>query len=93
VQGFRVIGDPVRRRIVEILTDGEKSAGEIARIVGEEFRLSQPGVSQHLKVLRDHGFVAVRADGNRRLYRITPGPLREIADWLERCRKLWQNLR
>ncbi|WP_007023448.1 ArsR/SmtB family transcription factor [Saccharomonospora iraqiensis] len=86
---LQVISDPVRRRIIEILADGEISAGEIGRIVGDEFRLSQPGVSQHLKVLRDNGFVAMRPEGSRRLYRIVPGPLREIGAWLDRYRALW----
>ncbi|MFC6092270.1 ArsR/SmtB family transcription factor [Saccharothrix lopnurensis] len=90
MQAFQVISDPVRRRIVELLAEGEASAGEVGRVIGEEFQLSQPGVSQHLKVLRDHGFVAVRADGTRRYYRIMPGPLREIDSWLERYRALWE---
>ncbi|TVT60512.1 winged helix-turn-helix transcriptional regulator [Amycolatopsis rhizosphaerae] len=90
MHGFQVISDPVRRRIIEILAEGEASAGDVGQIIGEEFQLSQPGVSQHLKVLRDNGFVAVRADGARRLYRIVPGPLREIDNWLERYRALWE---
>lgn len=90
MHGFQVISDPVRRRIVELLADGEASAGEVGRIISEEFQLSQPGVSQHLKVLRDNGFVTVRAEGARRLYRIVPGPLQEIDSWLERYRALWE---
>jgi DNA-binding transcriptional ArsR family regulator len=90
MHGFQVISDPVRRRIVELLAEGEASAGEVGRVIREEFQLSQPGVSQHLKVLRDNGFVAVRADGTRRLYRIVPGPLQEIDSWLERYRALWE---
>lgn len=90
MHGFQVIGDPVRRRIVELLAEGEASAGEVGRIIGEEFQLSQPGVSQHLKVLRDNGFVDVRADGTRRFYRIAPGPLQEMDTWLERYRALWE---
>lgn len=90
MHGLQVISDPVRRRIVEVLAEGEASAGEVGRIIENEFQLSQPGVSQHLKVLRDNGFVAVRADGARRFYRIMPGPLREIDSWLERYRVLWE---
>lgn len=90
VRGLQVISDPVRRRIVEILAEGEASAGEVGRIIGEEFQLSQPGVSQHLKVLRDNGFVAVRAAGTRRFYRIVPGPFQEIDRWLAQYRALWE---
>ncbi|MER7013623.1 metalloregulator ArsR/SmtB family transcription factor [Saccharopolyspora sp. NPDC000359] len=90
MHGLQVISDPVRRRIVEVLADGEASAGEVGRIIMDEFKLSQPAVSQHLKVLRDNGFVTVRADGSRRLYRIEPGPLQEIANWLEQYRSLWE---
>lgn len=90
VHGLQVVSDPVRRRIIELLAEGEASAGEIGKIIAEEFQLSQPGVSQHLKVLRENGFVSVRVDGTRRLYRIMPGPLREIDSWLERYRALWE---
>ena len=70
VHAFDVLGDPVRRRILEYLGDGEAPAGEIAAAVHEEFGISQPAVSQHLRVLRDHGFTSVRPEGTRRLYAV-----------------------
>jgi DNA-binding transcriptional ArsR family regulator len=89
VHAFDVLGDPVRRRILELLADGERSAGEVTALVQEEFGISQPGVSQHLRVLREHGFTTVRAEGTRRLYAVDPTPLREIDAWLERYRGFW----
>ncbi|ASO21022.1 DNA-binding transcriptional ArsR family regulator [Actinoalloteichus hoggarensis] len=89
MHAFDVLGDPVRRRILELLADGERAAGEITSIVQEEFGISQPGVSQHLRVLRENGFTTVRAVGARRLYSVDPEPLREIDGWLERYRRFW----
>jgi DNA-binding transcriptional ArsR family regulator len=89
VHAFDVLGEPVRRRILELLADGERSAGEIGAVVQEEFGISQPAVSQHLRVLRDNGFATVRADGARRLYSVDPGPLKEIDVWLDRYRRFW----
>jgi DNA-binding transcriptional ArsR family regulator len=89
MHAFDVLGDPVRRRILELLADGERSAGEISAIVQEEFGISQPGVSQHLRVLRDSGFTTVRAEGTRRFYAIDDAPLREVDVWLERFRGFW----
>lgn len=84
-----MLGDPVRRRLIELIAEGERPAGELARIAGEEFGISQPAVSQHLKVLRDSGFASVRADGPRRLYRVEPAPLEEVADWVDGLRRFW----
>ncbi|MFF3444360.1 ArsR/SmtB family transcription factor [Streptosporangium sp. NPDC002721] len=84
-----VLGDPVRRRILELLADGERAAGEISAVVQEEFGISQPGVSQHLRVLRDNGFATVRAQGTRRLYAVDPAPLLEVDRWLDRYRHFW----
>lgn len=89
MQAFDVLGDPVRRRILELLVDGERTAGEIGAVVQEEFGISQPGVSQHLKVLRESGFTTVRPDGNRRYYAVQPEPLQEIDRWLGRYRQFW----
>jgi DNA-binding transcriptional ArsR family regulator len=89
VHAFDVLGDPVRRRILELLADGERSAGEVTAVVQAEFRISQPAVSLHLRVLRENGFATVRADGARRLYSVDPEPLRRIDRWLERYRRLW----
>jgi DNA-binding transcriptional ArsR family regulator len=89
MHAFDVLGDPVRRRILELLADGERTAGSVAAVVQAEFGISQPGVSAHLRVLRDAGFTSVRADGARRLYAVSPEPLREVDDWLERFRRYW----
>jgi DNA-binding transcriptional ArsR family regulator len=89
VHAFDVLGDPVRRRILELLAEGERAAGEVTTIVRAEFGISQPAVSQHLKVLRDNGFTTVRAEGTRRLYAVDPTPLQTIDDWLDRYRHFW----
>jgi DNA-binding transcriptional ArsR family regulator len=89
VHAFDVLGDPVRRRILELLADGERSAGEITAVVRAEFGISQPAVSLHLRVLRENGFATVRADGARRLYSVAPAPLQQIDGWLERYRRFW----
>jgi DNA-binding transcriptional ArsR family regulator len=89
VHAFDVLGDPVRRRILDLLADGERAAGEVGAVVQEEFGISQPAVSQHLRVLRDNGFTQVRAEGARRLYSVDPAPLQEIDTWLERYRGFW----
>ena len=89
MNAFNVLSDPVRRRILELLADGERAAGEVGTVVQAEFGISQPAVSQHLQVLRDNGFATVRAEGTRRLYAVDPTPLREIDLWLERYRRFW----
>jgi DNA-binding transcriptional ArsR family regulator len=89
VHAFDVLGDPVRRRILELLAEGEKSAGAIGATIQGEFAISQPAVSQHLKVLRDNGFASVRADGQRRLYAVDGTALRDIDAWLDGFRRFW----
>lgn len=89
VHAFDVLGDPVRRRILELLADGELSAGDVTAVLREEFGLSQPGVSQHLRVLRENGFARVRPEGARRLYAVEPGRLQDVDQWLERFRHAW----
>ncbi|HEV2778011.1 MAG TPA: metalloregulator ArsR/SmtB family transcription factor [Actinophytocola sp.] len=89
MHAFDVLGDPVRRRILELLTEGEHTSGAICTVVQEEFGISQPAVSQHLKVLRDNGFATVRAEGARRLYAVDTAPLREVDMWLEQFRRFW----
>lgn len=86
---FDVLGDPVRRRILELLSSGERASGEIVDHVQRDFDITQPAVSQHLKVLRDGGFTAVRAEGPRRLYSLDPAPLREVDAWLDPFRRFW----
>ncbi len=90
MQAFDVLGDPVRRRILELLADGELPSGSITAIVQAEFGISQPAVSQHLKVLRESGFAHVRPDGARRLYAVDSAPLREVDAWLEPFRGFWE---
>jgi DNA-binding transcriptional ArsR family regulator len=85
-----ILGDPVRRRIVELLADGERSAGEIGEVVTGEFGISQPAVSQHLRVLREAGFATVRPDGTRRLYAVDPAPLQAADAWFDPFRRFWQ---
>jgi len=88
---FAVLGDPVRRRIVELLAEGERTSGEVVTAVGQEFGITQSAVSQQLKVLRDAGFARVRAEGRRRVYALDPGPLRTIDEWLAHYRAFWQD--
>ena len=89
MHAFDVLGDPVRRRILELLADGEQPSGAVTDVIRAEFGISQPAVSQHLKVLRDNGFATVRADGTRRLYAVDDTALREADAWLDRFRRFW----
>jgi DNA-binding transcriptional ArsR family regulator len=86
-----ILGDPVRRRILELLVSGEQTSGAVGDIVNREFGISQPAVSQHLKVLRETGFATVRVDGQRRLYTIDSRPLQEAMQWLDQFRAFWQH--
>ena len=89
VHAFDVLGDPVRRRILELLADGELTAGAIGATIQDEFAITQPAVSQHLKVLRDNGFASVRPDGQRRLYAVDGRALRDVDEWLGAFRRFW----
>ena len=89
MHAFDVLGDRVRRRILELLADGEQTAGSISAVIQEEFGISQPAVSMHLRVLRDNGFATVRAEGARRLYAVDAKPLREVDAWLDHFRGFW----
>lgn len=80
---FAALGEPTRRRILELLADGEQSVGTLHAALAAEHPLSQPAVSQHLRVLREAGLVAVRADGARRLYALEPSGVARAAAWLE----------
>lgn len=82
---FDVLAEPARRRILELLLDRERSVGDLV----ERLELSQPGVSKHLRVLREAGLVSVRTEAQRRIYGVEPEPLAEAAEWLEPYRKLW----
>lgn len=90
MHAFDVLGDPVRRRILELLADGELASGAITDVVRDEFGISQPAVSQHLRVLRESGFTHVRPEGARRLYSVQTRPLEAVDDWLDRFRGLWE---
>jgi DNA-binding transcriptional ArsR family regulator len=90
MHAFDVLGDPVRRRILELLAAGEHSSGDIVTVVQREFDITQSAVSQHLKVLRESGFAVVRIDGPRRLYSIDAAPLREVDSWLDRFRRVFE---
>ena len=90
MHAFDVLGDPVRRRILEILAEDRHASGEIVAIVGQEFGITQSAVSQHLKVLRDHGFATVQAEGPRRIYEIDARPMAEVDQWLARFRQFWE---
>jgi DNA-binding transcriptional ArsR family regulator len=85
VEALEALADPTRRRIVELVADRERSAGEIAR----EFSISRPAVSRHLRVLREHGLVRTREDAQRRLYSLDAAPLAELDAWLARYRRFW----
>jgi DNA-binding transcriptional ArsR family regulator len=89
VEAFDVLGDPVRRRILELLAGGELAAGAIGEPIQGEFGISQPAVSQHLRVLRESGFLTVRPEGTRRLYSVDPDGLRGVDEWLDRFRRFW----
>lgn len=90
MQAFDVLADPVRRRILELLYSGEKASGEVVEIIGAEFGISQPSVSQHLKVLRDNGFATVRAEAQRRIYALDPTGLQAADAWLSGFRSFWE---
>jgi DNA-binding transcriptional ArsR family regulator len=83
---FTALADPTRRQIVEMLADGERTAGAIAR----QFEVSAPAISQHLKVLREARLVRVRADAQRRIYALDAAGIGEIDTWLGNIRRFWR---
>ncbi|GAA1603345.1 metalloregulator ArsR/SmtB family transcription factor [Kribbella hippodromi] len=89
MHAFDVLGDPVRRRILELLADGELTSGEVTDVIRVQFALSQQAGSQHLRVLRESWFASVRAEGARRFYAVEAGPLSEVDAWLGRFRRFW----
>jgi DNA-binding transcriptional ArsR family regulator len=82
---FNVLAEPTRRRILDLLLDGERPVGELVK----RLQLSQPGVSKHLRILRDAGLVSVRSEAQRRIYGVRAEPLAEVDEWLEPYRRLW----
>jgi DNA-binding transcriptional ArsR family regulator len=87
VNAIEAVGDPTRRRIVELLGSGERSAGELAG----EFAVSRPAVSRHLRVLRESGLVQARADAQRQMYSLRRDGVDELVDWVDRLRAFWTN--
>src|SRR5689334_9367300 len=83
---FQILADPTRRRIIEALRAGERQVGDVVVQAGVE----QSGVSRHLRILSETGFVTMRPDGQRRLYALRPERFRELDDWLHHYRALWE---
>jgi len=83
---FQTLADPTRRGIVEVLRKGERQVNDIVEQVG----IHQSGVSRHLRILHEAGFVTIRPDGQRRLYSLRPEPFRELENWLAQYRGLWE---
>lgn len=83
---FQVLADPTRRRIVEVLRAGEQQVNDVVEKAG----IHQSGVSRHLRILSESGFVAMRPDGARRLYALRPEPFRELDSWMGPYRALWE---
>ncbi len=86
IDAFQTLADPTRRRIVEILGGGELPVGDVVAQLG----IHQSGVSRHLRILTESGFVSMRPDGQRRLYALEPAPFRELEAWLGQYRALWE---
>ena len=86
IDTFQTLADPSRRRIVEALAGGERQVGDIVERAG----IHQSGVSRHLRILHDTGFVTVRPEGQKRFYSLRPDPFREIDEWLAKYRGLWE---
>ena len=91
MHAFDVLGNPVRRRILELLARGELTSGQIVEVVQREFGITQPAVSQHLRVLRESGFASSRVQGPHRVYFVEAPPLAEVDAWLEQFRSMWQH--
>jgi DNA-binding transcriptional ArsR family regulator len=83
---FTALASPVRRELTALLLDGPRPVGDLAA----HFTMSRPSVSEHLKVLRDAGLVTEQRDGRRRIYRLEPGPLRELSEWLSPYERFWR---
>ena len=91
MHAFDILGDPVRRRILELLAERERSSGDIVDVIGREFGISQPAVSYQLKVLRQSGFASFRPEAQRRIYSLNADPLAEIERWLDPLRRFWDH--
>ena len=91
MHAFDILGDPVRRRILHLLAEGDRSSGAIVDVIMREFGISQPAISQHLRVLRENGFATVEAQAQRRIYAIDTAPLIEVDEWLAPFRRFWDH--
>lgn len=89
MHAFDILGDPVRRRILELIGQDERASGEVVEVIQQEFGITQAAVSQHLRVLRENGFATVRPVGARRLYSLQAQPLQEVDLWLDQFRRFW----
>ena len=89
MHAFDVLADPVRRRALELIAQRERASGEIVKVVGAEFGISQSAVSQHLSVLRNSGFASVRKEGAKRCYSIDPEGFDDVEAWLDQLRHYW----
>ena len=89
VHAFDVLGDPVRRRILELIAGGEQTSGEITAVIRDEFGISQPAVSQHLAALKDAGLVNGRREGRCVYYRVEPRGMKPLIDWIAHYRAFW----
>lgn len=87
MQSLVAIADPTRRRIVELLAERDRTAGELV----EKFDMSAPAISQHLNVLREAGWITTRAEGQTRIQSLNPAGLQELENWLDRTRRFWSN--
>ena len=83
---FQTLADPTRRRIIEVLRTGEQQVGDVVVKAG----IHQSGVSRHLRILAESGFVSMRPDGQRHLYSLKPDPFRELDEWVRQYRELWE---
>jgi DNA-binding transcriptional ArsR family regulator len=90
LHAFDVLGDPVRRRLLEVLSEGEHTSGDLVSVISAEFGIGQPAVSMQLRVLRESGFASTRAEGRRRIYALDSGPLAEVDAWLAPFRAFWE---
>ncbi|MDB5525396.1 MAG: transcriptional regulator [Rhizobium sp.] len=89
MHAFDILGDPVRRRILELIGEAERSSGDVVEVIQREFGITQAAVSQHLRVLRENGFAFVRPSGTRRIYSLDVRPLQEVDLWLDQFRRFW----
>ncbi len=90
MNAFQILGDPVKRKILEILANSEQSAGEVVTDIRNEFGITQAAVSQHLKILREAGFAHVRGEGAKRIYVLDAAPMKEVDNWIEPFRVFFE---